>query len=43
MTRKGHRTILAIFCMWAACGVWGAAPPDAGAFLVKAAVGLIRI
>src|SRR3990170_4697650 len=31
MTRKGHRTILAIFCMWAACGVWGAAPPDAGA------------
>src|SRR4030066_205044 len=31
MTRKGNRTILAILCVWAACGVWGAAPPDAGA------------
>src|SRR3990172_2983648 len=31
MTRKGHRTILAILCLWAACGVWGSAPPDAGA------------
>jgi zinc protease len=31
MTRKRHRTILAILCLWAACCVWGAAPPDAGA------------
>src|SRR3990170_538345 len=31
MTRKGHRTILAILCMWAVCGVWGAVPRDAGA------------
>src|SRR4030042_5363792 len=31
MTGKRHRTILAILCLWAACCVWGAAPPDAGA------------